>query len=580
MPPDIPAEKLRGVLEAVRLANAETDLGSLIALVIQQACALLGADRGTLYLLEKETGELRSSAALGLTGKTIRLKLHQGVAGLVAATGQSIMVNDAYADARFSGAVDEATGYRTEQVLCVPIQGRRGEILGVLQLLNKPNGFTPEDQEVLGLLASQTGVALANAQIYDGLRTNLDRLSRLMKVGTAISSELDLDALLRTISQTTSHLLQAERSTVFLVDRVRGELWSRVAEGLDQQEIRIPMHAGIAGSVASAGTPVRISDAYTDPRFNPEVDKRTGFRTHNILCAPMRNARGQVIGVFQVLNKRGGDFTALDEQLLSSLSSQAAVAIENAQLYDEVQRAYTQLQVLDKMKSDFLNTVSHELRTPLAPVLGYAEILLSGGMGQLPAGCRRGIEAIAESGKRLHAIVESLLIFVRLDQGEVALSREAVDLTLLLHKVVESFHAKGHERKLRISVETAEALPKVLADPQELQTALTHLVDNAVKFTLVGGQVTVAARPTIEPDGRLAAEISVRDTGIGVPSALHDKVFERFYQVDGSLTRKYGGVGIGLAVVKQIIEAHGSHITLESEPGKGSTFRFALPAAD
>ncbi len=580
MPPGIPAEKLQGVLELVLLANAETYHGSLITLVTEQACALLEADRGTLYLLEKETGELRSSTALGLEGKTIRLKLHQGVAGLVAATGQSIVVDDAYADARFYGAVDEATGYRTQQILCVTIKGRRGEILGVLELLNKPTGFTPEDEEVLGLLASQAGVALANTQIYDGLRTNLDRLSRLMKVGTAISSELDLDALLRTISQTTSHLLQAERSTVFLADRARGELWSRVAEGLDHQEIRIPMHAGIAGSVATTGTPVRINDAYTDPRFNPEVDKRTGFRTHNILCAPMRNARGQVIGVFQVLNKRGGDFTALDEQLLASLSSQAAVAIENAQLYDEVQRAYTQLQVLDKMKSDFLSTVSHELRTPLAPVLGYAEILLAGSMGQLPAGCRRGVEAIAESGKRLHAIVESLLTFVRLDQGEVALSREPVDLALVMHKVVEAFHAKANERRLRLSVEAAEALPQVLADPQELQTALTHLVDNATKFTLAGGQVTVAATPRVAPDGKLGVEIAVRDTGIGIPGDLHNKVFERFYQMDGSLTRKFGGMGIGLAVVRQIIEAHGSHIALESEPGKGSTFRFVLPVAD
>ncbi len=580
MSPEISAKKLQGVLEIVRLANAETDLESLIALVTQQACELLGADRGTLYFLEKETGELRCSAALGLSGKTIRVKQHQGMAGLVAATGQPIVVEDAYADARFYRAVDEATGYRTQQILCVPIKGRRGEILGVLELLNKPTGFTPEDEEVLGLLASQTGVALANAQTYDGLRTNLDRLSRLMKVGTAISSELDLDALLRTISQTTSHLLQAERSTVFLVDRARGELWSRVAEGLEHQEIRIPMQTGIAGSVATMGTPVRISDAYTDPRFNPEVDKRTGFHTHNILCAPMRNARGQVIGVFQVLNKWGGDFTALDEQLLASLSSQAAVAIENAQLYDEVQQAYTQLQVLDKMKSDFLNTVSHELRTPLAPILGYSEMLLSEGMGQLPVGCRRGVEAIAESGKRLHAIVESLLIFVRLDQGEVALTREAVDLAVLLHKVVESFHIKADERKLRFSVEIGGALPPVLADPQELQTVLVHLVDNAAKFTLAGGQVTVAAKPTMEPDGKLGVEIAVRDTGIGIPRDLHAKVFERFYQVDGSLTRRYGGVGIGLAVVKQIIEAHGSHILLESEPGKGSIFRFVLPAAD
>jgi signal transduction histidine kinase len=201
-------------------------------------------------------------------------------------------------------------------------------------------------------------------------------------------------------------------------------------------------------------------------------------------------------------------------------------------------------------------------------------------MGQLPAGCRRGIEAIAESGKRLHAIVESLLIFVRLDQGEVALSREPVDLALALHKVVESFHAKADERKLQLAVEVGEALPQVLADPQELQTALTHLVDNAAKFTPAGGRVTVAAKPTVEPDGRLAVEIAVRDTGIGIPPHLHVKVFERFYQVDGSLTRKFGGVGIGLAVVKQIIEAHGSHVVLESESGKGSTFRFVLPAAD
>lgn len=221
MPPEISAEKLRGVLEVVRLVNAETDLSSLVSLVTQQACALLSADRGTLYLLEKETGGLRSSMALGLQGKTIHLKPDQGVAGFVAATGQPILVDHASADPRFYRAVDEATGYRTEQILCVPIKGRRGEILGVLELLNKPTGFTPDDEAVLTLLASQAGVALANAQIYDGLRTNLDRLSRLMKVGTAISSELDLDALLRTISQTTSHLLQAERSTVFLVDRAR-----------------------------------------------------------------------------------------------------------------------------------------------------------------------------------------------------------------------------------------------------------------------------------------------------------------------------------------------------------------------
>jgi signal transduction histidine kinase len=574
------AERLRGVLDIGRLANAETDLGGLIDLVTRQTCSLLEAERGSLYVLDREASDLHTTMTMGLPGKSIRLKLHQGVAGLVAAAGESIVVDDAYADPRFYRGVDEATGYRTRTILCVPIKSQRGDVLGVLELLNKRAGnFTPEDEETLLLLAPQLGVALANARLYDGLRTSVDRLSRLMKVGAAISSELDLDALLRTISQTTSHLLGAERSTVFLVDRSRNELWSRVAEGLDRQEIRIPLAAGIAGTVASSGTPIRISDAYTDPRFNPEVDKRTGYRTRNILCAPMRNARGQVIGVFQVLNKRGGDFSALDEQLLASLSSQAAVAVENAQLYDEVQRAYTQLQTLDRMKSDFLNSISHELRTPLAPILGYSDILLSGSMGALPPNCVRAVQAISTSAKRLLSLVEGLLLFVRLDEGEMALKREPVDLAPLVALVMEPFQAKAVERKLSLANEVAGGLPPVKADRQELMMALTHLLDNATKFTLAGGRVAVRARPVAAEGGSMLVEIAVEDTGIGIPAELHAKIFERFYQVDSSTTRQFGGVGIGLAVVKQIVEAHGSRVLVESEPGKGSTFRFHLPAA-
>jgi signal transduction histidine kinase len=580
MPSAISAERLRGVLDIGRLANAETDLGGLIDLVTRQTCSLLEAERGSLYVLDREAGDLHTTMAMGLPGKAIRLKLHQGVAGLVAAAGESIVVDDAYADPRFYRGVDEATGYRTRTILCVPIRSQRGDVLGVLELLNKRTGnFTPEDEETLLLLAPQLGVALANARLYDGLRTSVDRLSRLMKVGAAISSELDLDALLRTISQTTSHLLGAERSTVFLVDRARNELWSRVAEGLDRQEIRIPLAAGIAGTVASSGTSIRISDAYTDPRFNPEVDKRTGYRTRNILCAPMRNARGQVIGVFQVLNKRGGDFSALDEQLLASLSSQAAVAVENAQLYDEVQRAYTQLQTLDRMKSDFLNSISHELRTPLAPILGYSDILLSGSMGPLPPNCVRAVQAISTSAKRLLSLVEGLLVFVRLDEGEMALNREPVDLAPLVALVMGPFQAKAVERKLSLANEVAGGVPPVMADRQELIMALTHLVDNATKFTLAGGRVAVRARPVAAEDGSMLVEIAVQDDGIGIPAELHAKIFERFYQADSSTTRQFGGVGIGLAAVKQIVEAHGSRVLVESEPGKGSTFRFHLPVA-
>jgi signal transduction histidine kinase len=363
------------------------------------------------------------------------------------------------------------------------------------------------------------------------------------------------------------------------VDSAKSELWSRVAEGLGNKEIRIPLSAGIAGLVASTGNPVRISDAYRDPRFNPEVDKRTGYLTRSILCVPMRNRRGQVIGVFQVLNKRDGEFTVLDEQLLASLSSQAAVAVENAKLYEEVQRTLTQLQAVDRMKTDFLNAISHELRTPLAPILGYTEILLGGGLGPLPNGAARGVQAIADSGKRLLNLIESLLAFIRLDQGAMALKREPTDVAGLLAAVVEPFQVRAKERKLALTVHASEGLPAVSADPQELTMALNHLLDNAIKFTPAGGAVFVNARPAAGADGQSGVEIAVQDTGIGIPADQHEKIFERFYQVDSSLTRQYGGVGIGLAVVKQTIEAHGSHVAVASEPGKGSTFRFVLPLA-
>ncbi|RPI06266.1 MAG: hypothetical protein EHM71_11925, partial [Zetaproteobacteria bacterium] len=239
----------------------------------------------------------------------------------------------------------------------------------------------------------------------------------------------------------------------------------------------------------------------------------------------------------------------------------------------------TQLQVVDRMKTDFLNAISHELRTPLAPILGYTEILLGGGLGPLPNGATRGVQAIADSGKRLLNLIESLLAFIRLDQGAMALKREPTDVAGLLAAVTESFQARAKERKLAVTVHAPEGLPAVSADPQELTMALNHLLDNATKFTPAGGAVSVSARQAAGADGQSGVEIAVQDTGIGIPADQQEKVFERFYQADSSLTRQYGGVGIGLAVVKQTIEAHGSHVTVESEPGKGSTFRFVLPLA-
>ncbi|MDH4162146.1 MAG: diguanylate cyclase [Nitrospirota bacterium] len=163
-----------------------------------------------------------------------------------------------------------------------------------------------------------------------------ERLSILLKIGLRLTAERDLDRLLRMIIEETTSVMDADRSSLFLIDRERDEMWAKIAEGAGTTEIRFPVGTGIAGTVGRTGEIINIPDAYQDSRFNPEFDKRTGFRTASILCAPLRNMQGAIIGAVQVLNKREGTFTADDEALLAALASQAAIALENADLYTKL----------------------------------------------------------------------------------------------------------------------------------------------------------------------------------------------------------------------------------------------------
>jgi adenylate cyclase len=206
-----------------------------------------------------------------------------------------------------------------------------------VQALNKADGvFTPDDEALLAALGTQVAIAIRNAALLDAQRRETARRALLLDVMRSLSSELELDALLDAIMARTTEAMRADRSTLFLVDAKRRELWSKVAQGMERAEIRFPMHVGIAGHVASTGETLNIPDAYAEPRFNKDVDRLSGYRTRTMLCMPLRNASGAVIGVMQCLNKQDGVFGAEDEDLLGALCSQAAIALENARLFEEV----------------------------------------------------------------------------------------------------------------------------------------------------------------------------------------------------------------------------------------------------
>lgn len=325
---------LSSFLDMSEILTLRMSIEGLIERVIHTASNVMQAERASLFLFDVASGILWSKVAQGEENRDIRVPLGSGIVGWVAQHDQFVNIPDAYQDARFNPAVDLRTGYRTRAVLCGPVKNLQGEIIGVVEVINKRGGaFTKDDETLFRAFTYQTAIAVENFRLYQRMVTSHEKLAILLDVATSVAQTLDLDALMHKIVAKISEVLRAERSSLFLLDPQTDELWSKQAEGTAGVEIRFPSTLGLAGHVAHTGRVLNVRDAYADPRFNPAVDQMTGFHTRSVLCAPVRNRDGTIIGVTQAINKQDGVFEPEDEDLLQVLSSQIAVALENAQLY-------------------------------------------------------------------------------------------------------------------------------------------------------------------------------------------------------------------------------------------------------
>ena len=327
------------LVEVNKTVAKSTSLDVMLPHLIEVITEVLHADRATLFLHDDHSQELFSRVIQGGDVNEIRIRSDSGIAGMVFTSGRSLNIPDAYADPRFNPEIDKQTGYQTRNILCAPIRNRAGSVIGITQVLNKPNGgFSDADAILLDTITTQAAAALEHARFLEELeKVHLDEVT-LLEVSGAVSGDLDLDSLLAKIMQATTTLTSAERSTLFVHDPETGELWSRVAQGTESGEIRLPSDHGLAGAAFTTGGTLNIADAYADARFNPEFDLQTNFKTRSMLCMPLVDRLGQPIGVMQVLNKIGGAFTAIDESRLRAFCAQAAVALENAKLFQDVLR--------------------------------------------------------------------------------------------------------------------------------------------------------------------------------------------------------------------------------------------------
>jgi len=286
---------------------------------------------------------------------------------------------------------------------------------------------------------------------------------------------------------------------------------------------------------------------------------------------------GQALMELNLLDRASLD-QAITEQILQLRSAlQAANRNLEQRVRDrtsELNEALNRLSELSQMKANFVSNISHELRTPLTHIKGYLELLISESLGKISDEQRHALSVSQKAGGKLEGMIEDLIMFSLASRGELSMKLEEVDIRRLISLASKSALNKADERGVKLQTAIPNILPPVQADAEKLGWVVNQLLDNAIKFTPSGGSVTIS----LVEEGSNLVQLSVVDTGIGIPVSRMKEIFEPFHQLDGSSTRRYGGTGLGLSLVRQIIEAHGSLLDVKSVEGKGSSFKFPLLA--
>jgi len=405
------AELLLILVQRMALAP---DLNAQLQTLIDVATQVLKAERGTIFLNDPDSRELYSRVVVGGATREIRILNSSGLAGHAFTTGEGLIVQDAYADARFNPEVDSRTGFTTRNVLSVPIRTMRDDVIGVAQILNKDGDFTEDDLALVKAMNTQAAIVLQSSLSVQSMEKSRAQENAFLGVVTEASTEIQLGPLLQKIMGAVTQLLNAERSTLFLNDEKTQELFTEIGEGLGATKIRLPNTAGIAGAVFTSGEAVNIPHAYADLRFNPSFDKSTGFFTRSILCVPVTNKMGKTIGVTQVLNKRGGTFSPEDEARLKAFTAQISIGLENAKLFDDVQTVKNYNESMLESMSNGVLTIDEEggivtanaaacriLQTSLANLAGHRAVEFFSGEN---AWVQDRIQKVATDGEPEHTV--------------------------------------------------------------------------------------------------------------------------------------------------------------------------------
>ncbi|HXS76348.1 MAG TPA: GAF domain-containing protein [Terracidiphilus sp.] len=466
-------------------------------------------------------------------------------------------------------------------------------VLGVLSIQSfKKNAYTEQHLTLLENLAAYTTIALDNANAYllinereHEVSERVAELSTINNISQALATQLDKDRLIQLVGDQVRELFHAPIVYVALLDRASMMLHFPYTYGEEAQSR--PYGVGLTSQIIRSGQPLLINEDMAGARSKLGITQ-AGRPSASYLGVPIPSG-GEVVGVISVQSTdQEGRFSEGDRRLLSTIASSVGVSLYNAKLFEEASHARAAAEEADAAKSSFLSTVSHELRTPLTSVLGFAKIIRrrleerlfpmipedDRKVAQAKTQVIENLSVVVSEGERLTKLIDDVLDLAKIEAGKFTWNMTSVSMGDVIDRATSATASLFETKKLQLLRSIDPDLPAVTGDRDRLIQVVINLISNAVKFTDAGSISCLARR-----DGEELV-ISVIDSGIGIAAADQPKVFEKFKQVGDTLTDKPKGTGLGLPICKEIIEYHGGHIWVESEPGKGSTFSFTLPTAE
>lgn len=567
-----------------RLAAAFENIEELLAIIIQSSVEILNCEAGSLLLRDPFTGDLIFSQAIGGAGTDLigkRIPGTGGIAGEVVATGRPQIVNDTQQDARWLGEIGDNGGdrsFRTLSILAVPLSAR-GQVVGVLELINKRDGttFSENDVELLATFASQAAVAIENARLYkstdEQLALRVQQLDSMQRIDQELNRTLNLDEVILLTIQFAIEESSADAGALLLVAKETGrfELAGQVnyPDGAIPVGLTLAIGQGIIGRV-HATQQLWVQQDEFNPPYDPLLPN-----AHSQLAVPLITG-AEVIGILLLESVAPLAFGEQTINQIQALAEHANTAITNAQLY-------TQLTDSNSARSKFVGFVAHELKNPMSSIKGYSEVLLGGLTGALSDQQQNFITIIRRNVVRMQQLVDDLKDLVAQETGNLTLRLAPVSFQAVILESIRPQQRAFDEKEQKVTLNVPETLPPVWGDELRLIQVMTNFISNANKYTPQNGVVTVTAevRPNVW-DSSLPGNVlycAVTDTGIGMDDHDLAELFTPYWRSTNPRAQEQPGTGLGMTLTRGLVEAHRGRLWVESVLNVGTTFHFYVPLA-